>query len=659
MNETNITGDTPYRSLRYQIISRGALRSLLVAVALCAASYYHVVSILEQDLKLQLSNYIAERGIRDSFEFIQAERHHGAFEKKFIEQMQQVPVEQGAALFDDYFEQWADGTYRTKKAWYEGHIYKDSLLHSEFTGFVGKDVQLDPAMRQRIAIVAALLDWYGTAWTATGQYVNYFVTGPDNFLVGEFIGFPYLHEVPADIYFPDEIFSSPANAVNNPSRKTVWTRFYFDETAKVWLVSSLRPIYFQDKHVATAGQDILLDDFMQRVIADKFANTDNIAFDAEGRLIAHESWHAQLRDADSVQFISQEGNAFQRVYEATIKETAKSGVVEIDDAYLAYTRISGPEWLLVNIYPKSLLQKHGGEAALVILGIAMLGLLAEFVVLWTLINNYVLVPLNGMLLRVRRFGKKDQEIENDSLGALGCREFEELSQSFGNMAKRLDQSLEKQREINRNLDQLVAARTEELERANAKLESLAITDDLTNLFNRRHFKACLESELARAQRLEHSEVWLSLTILDIDYFKRVNDAFGHQAGDSVIKAVADCLRRQHQRANEKCFRIGGEEFAVLSVADIYNESSVRQSTRLLLEAIRSLEVMAEDECLTGKITVSIGVVFARVSQMTTMESMFHDADESLYRAKNSGRNQGCIVVKPEVGKDSASELIVR
>ncbi|MDF2177025.1 diguanylate cyclase [Aliiglaciecola sp. CAU 1673] len=661
-NRSSEGGPPIQYSLRRQLLSRGGLRSIFVATALCVASYYHVVSILENGLKQQLLSYISERGLRDSEPFLKTERRHLAFEKQFREQWQKVNPRLGARRFDDYFEPWPDGTYRTKQEWYEGHVDKDGLFHSGFTGFIGQGVKLDEEMRHRASLIAGMLDWYGTAWTATGQYINYFVTAPENLLIGEFVGFPYLHHVPADSYFPDEIFVAPANQQNNPQRHTVWTRFYFDETAKVWLVSALRPIYIEDRQVATAGQDILLDDFMKRVIDDKFEGTENLAFDEQGRLIAHQSWHASLGGSDKQTMISEVGGRLQKVYEKVISVNKRSDVVEIDDAYLAFTRISGPNWFLVNIYPKSLLQQHGAKAALIILAIALLGLLTEFLMLWTLIDTTVVKPIGNMLKRVKwlEARARDESLKSGTAPALfepGCAELAELSNSFSQMADKLDAAIKEQRDINKSLDQEVAVRTEALQAANVQLEKLAITDDLTGLYNRRHFRHCVEEELIRAKRLTQNNTWLTLYILDIDHFKSINDRFGHQAGDAVIARIAHAICACFQRASDKCFRIGGEEFAVLCIDDKEDLQGLSKTIALLLKEIRTLHIPVDRNGQYCSVTLSMGVTCELLNAQSSQDALFHAADNALYQAKERGRDRACLVTAQHDGTQDSADFL--
>lgn len=160
----------------------------------------------------------------------------------------------------------------------------------------------------------------------------------------------------------------------------------------------------------------------------------------------------------------------------------------------------------------------------------------------------------------------------------------------------------------------------------AKLEHLANSDPLTGLYNRRSFNAFCDHEFARAMRYGES---LSFMIIDIDFFKNVNDTFGHLVGDEVIKRVAD-ICNEHARESDILARIGGEEFAIiLPNTDI-------DSAYELAERLRKAQ-QQYDQQQAPCITISIGISTLD-SQDNTFIDMFKRADKALYSSKNIGRN---------------------
>ena len=166
------------------------------------------------------------------------------------------------------------------------------------------------------------------------------------------------------------------------------------------------------------------------------------------------------------------------------------------------------------------------------------------------------------------------------------------------------------------------------------LQRLIKSDGLTGLANRRYFDEYLEIEWSRALR-DQSE--LSLLMIDVDYFKAYNDQHGHVAGDEVLRRVGESLRGSCTRASDLAARYGGEEFAVIM------PGTAAGGARLQAEKIRrAVEAMGipHDLPKTGSpISVSIGIATIRPSVEHDPLSLVIKADEGLYLAKHSGRNQ--------------------
>jgi diguanylate cyclase (GGDEF)-like protein len=162
---------------------------------------------------------------------------------------------------------------------------------------------------------------------------------------------------------------------------------------------------------------------------------------------------------------------------------------------------------------------------------------------------------------------------------------------------------------------------------------LAETDSLTGLLNRRAFDAVMADELARVERGEGS---LSLLMIDVDYFKRFNDTYGHGAGDTCLKTVADCLRAAARRTNDRAARYGGEELALI-LPDTDEKAAVILAEEFC-EKLRDLRIphSGSDK---GIVTVSIGVAtLGRGSLPTDAVRLIARADEALYTAKRDGRD---------------------
>ena len=167
-----------------------------------------------------------------------------------------------------------------------------------------------------------------------------------------------------------------------------------------------------------------------------------------------------------------------------------------------------------------------------------------------------------------------------------------------------------------------------------RLTSLAEHDSLTNLFNRRKFMEHLEREFQLSKRYSHS---ISLLMMDLDHFKRVNDTYGHDAGDLVLKLFAElCVKSI--RDVDIAGRIGGEEFAVLMPA------TGKENAVIVAERIRN-EIAHRDFEYGGKpfnVTISIGVASIPPERLNSFAELLKIADTFLYKAKETGRNKVCL-----------------
>ncbi len=176
----------------------------------------------------------------------------------------------------------------------------------------------------------------------------------------------------------------------------------------------------------------------------------------------------------------------------------------------------------------------------------------------------------------------------------------------------------------------VAANKKQLQGANLQLKQLARTDRLTGLNNRGYWEECLAHEYARHRRYQSNA---ALVMFDIDHFKKVNDTYGHPAGDKVIQAVAEVVREQI-RDTDYAGRYGGEEFVIL-LPDIDNAGAHIFAERLR-QRIEAMVVKHEEQQI--RFTVSLGVADLKLP-MDEYKQLIERADQALYASKKGGRNQ--------------------
>jgi len=164
------------------------------------------------------------------------------------------------------------------------------------------------------------------------------------------------------------------------------------------------------------------------------------------------------------------------------------------------------------------------------------------------------------------------------------------------------------------------------------IEQLSITDELTHLYNRRFFNTKILEEMNRAKREKN---YLSLLIIDVDYFKQYNDTYGHQQGDIILEKVASVLKNRTNRASDFAFRLGGEEFAIITTLE--KEKAI-EFAEVIRNDIEELKIEHKSSTISKHLTISIGLVSKYAIDIENSDKLYKEADDNLYIAKKQGRN---------------------
>lgn len=239
--------------------------------------------------------------------------------------------------------------------------------------------------------------------------------------------------------------------------------------------------------------------------------------------------------------------------------------------------------------------------------------------------SHISRPLGILTKDARRVARGERKVVFEA--GHGTVEFRQLSTALQRMYETLAMQRDSLEKSNRELEAKVAERTEELQRTNRELERLVRTDPLTGLSNRLDVEQRLEIEYARFQR---SHEPYCVLVMDVDFFKNINDTYGHAVGDKVLQQLGKIIR-QSVRQVDVVGRVGGEEFLVIL-------PMTRQPQALVVaEKIRqSLAAASIDP--VGKITVSCGVQEVGMNDQSK-ETAIKLADQWMYNAKKAGRNR--------------------
>lgn len=269
----------------------------------------------------------------------------------------------------------------------------------------------------------------------------------------------------------------------------------------------------------------------------------------------------------------------------------------------------------------------------------------------------VTVVFGMIIIALRSFAKPIQELSHNALlisnghydidinSSQYDHEWQLLTHAFQKMAIEIKQKVTQLYETNIvlntqkcELEELNRTLETRIEDKTKKLQELAITDPMTELYNRRHYILTIQEEMNRAKRHNHT---MALMMLDVDHFKRYNDTYGHQAGDDVLIRIAKILKQYTTRSGEYTFRLGGEEFAII-VSDMSDDEYLYLGNRIRNET-EALAILHKNNDASQYVTISMGIFVYQPESIMTHEQLYKEADEQLYVSKDQGRNQ--VVIK--------------
>ncbi len=448
---------------RNTLIKMGVRIALLIVVSSFIA-YLHVRSSLEEQALAQLEKYVAERGHRERAIFSLAESNHEILKARVLEALAAYGDKDPLAEFNQRFERHADGVTRNRGAEFDG---------TQQPGvFVDDDLVIDADVRRRVLAFYNAVEHFGPAWHA--QFEDTYITTPDNIMVIYWPEIPnWAQDAKADLYMPDEEYVWVADAKHNPTRKTVWTGLFYDHVAGVWMVSCETPIYVEDRHIATIGHDITLNQLMDRTLNDVLDGASNMIFRKDGRLIAAPGKANVIKEKGGYYDISESADArlrstFNAVMASAGDSTRKSVIENThNDEYIAYTEIKEPGWFLLTIFPKAVFAQMALDVAKPIFLLGVASLVLEVLVLFFVLKKQIARPLQDMMGATQRIAEGDFGVR---LGLERQDEFGRLASSFNSMGKAIadrDRILADRHEA---LEAAVKRRTRALEASNEQLE---------------------------------------------------------------------------------------------------------------------------------------------------------------------------------------------
>ncbi len=445
-------------SLTYKTLINMALRVTGVVLVSAGVSYFHVISRLETQTKTQLERYISRRGQQESTIFKLAEDNLTSLRDRLVQELKQPIDIDVQKEFDRQYFAWNDGTLRNFP---QNRPIKefDSMRYAG--SVIGRNVQMTEELKHRQLTANKLVSAYGAAWS--NRFIDTYFLTPENTGVNYWKGVPIALETPPEVDNPKEEYFYIADPQHNPKRSPKWTGVYLDPSVKVWMVSAIVPVYEGDRFLGIFGHDVVLTDLMQHAIEDKLAGTYNIIFRSDGRLIDHPQKIQEIQQAQGKLKIDEINDPhLKRIFQLVTNTKIQTQVLENshDHEYLAVTRLQGPDWYFVAVYPKSLLSGAAWDTAKFILISGAVALIVEVLLLLSVLQQKIAKPLQKLTAASNQLANGDFAINLDT-----SREDElgELASSFNSMASQLQDSFMELEQVNNALEIRVEERTTTLQ----------------------------------------------------------------------------------------------------------------------------------------------------------------------------------------------------
>ena len=485
-------------SLAREALVTMTIRIIGVVSISALISYLHFVSNLELQVKKQLERYIVERGQKESDLFLLAEDNHKTFKQELLSRVAAAEGTDSWYEFSDLFFESDDGTLRTWPDLFTNPEAPGPKQHLGVTGVIGIEATrtLDADLRNLTTIAADMVMVYGPAWR--NRFPDLYVSTPNNVMVIYWPEEPWGADISPDLDFGGEEWSYTANTTNNATRETAWTGSYYDVGSDIFMVSVATPVDYKGEHIATIGTDILLNDLVERTLHDSLEGTHNVIFRQDGRLIAHPELMKDIKEKDGYLEVSDvEGFDLENTFKLARAAVGKNRIVTFNENtkdFLAVTKIHGPDWYFVTVYPKSLLSGFAMESARFVLLAGLGSLAVEVLLLFSVLNKKVAQPLNELIkasdsVAEGNFNVQLDDQRRDEVGR--------LAHSFKSMVGQIQSSFVV-------LEQRVAERTAELKTAKelADEANSAKSEFLANMSH--ELRTPLNGILGYAQILQRS-----------------------------------------------------------------------------------------------------------------------------------------------------------
>ncbi|MFK5856529.1 MAG: ATP-binding protein [Bacteroidota bacterium] len=399
MNSEKVKNNIAAIVTKYYIIYI-AIATIIFSVSI----YFYTLSSTKESSRNQLFSFINERGLRESDLFLESDAYQARFQKEYIERYSRTSDLEAMDWFEVHMEKRIeDGTYRSKPELYYGKDMPLGRHDGSASMMIGAQTEITPEVIKALAIGYDMINQYGPAWRK--PFVDLYFSSPQKTSVSRWPGTPWGLIMNDSVEWREEEWMAITMKENNPQREQKWSGVLYDERNGNWMVSGVTPIDFEGEQLGMVGTDLLLDDLVKRTYNTGLHGTYNILLQGDGRIIAHPLLVDEIIASKGMLNAKTSSDEFlQHVFEHILDLTNFPYIIDDDhNALIAVTKIHGPDWYFITIYPNKLYMSKAINSAIIILLFGLSFLLIVFITNWLVLKRIIVNPITLLTTIVKNY----------------------------------------------------------------------------------------------------------------------------------------------------------------------------------------------------------------------------------------------------------------
>lgn len=521
-----------------RILLHVAIGAALVIAVVTAVTYGIVYdSAKQRDLK-HLETYVRERTRREEIGFKQVEINLNLVRGQFLKRMESPLPRNIEGQWNERFELFADGSWRSKTNFSDGHKYSTMWAH--------KQVVFTPEMKAAILRAQNICDELLPGWADEFPSVYFVLPGWLN------IGFDpripaWVWDTPADYNATNLEWFALAMPAEKPTDRFGWTGVIEEPTTKVPIVSAYLPIFKDGHFLGSLGHDKYVNRMMDEITHSDLPGARHVIFRADGRIIAHPTKLNEILASKGLLQMQNSGESDLASLFRAVMSRPERQFSDYDNGsgcYFSVARLSGPEWFFLTTMPRELLQRQAFQSAQWVLWSGLVSLALVLAFLAVILRRQVSRPLAELSRATKQMSGGDISARaavnrRDELGA--------LAESFNEMASRVALRDAELRKLNEDLEQRVTLRTSELSEANRSLAE-AREDALRLLARERELNELKSSFVSLVSHEFRTP--LEIIMSSVDNLHRYHDRLPPVKREQLLLTINKSVRRMSDMMEE-------------------------------------------------------------------------------------------------------------